>query len=63
MSFVSAGSAESAGPGHPPFLTILLMPLTLSITEGIAFGLISYSVLKLVTGRLQVFLPYFSNDQ
>lgn len=37
----------------PAFLTILLMPLTLSITEGIAFGLMSYSVLKLVTGRLQ----------
>jgi AGZA family xanthine/uracil permease-like MFS transporter len=27
------------------------MPLTLSITEGIAFGFISYSLLKLVTGR------------
>jgi AGZA family xanthine/uracil permease-like MFS transporter len=37
----------------PAFLTILLMPATLSITDGIAFGLIAYSVLKLVTGRLQ----------
>ena len=36
----------------PAFLTILVMPLTVSITDGIAFGLISYSVLKLVTGRL-----------
>ena len=27
------------------------MPLALSITEGIAFGFIFYSVLKLVTGR------------
>lgn len=35
----------------PAFLTILVMPLTVSITEGIAFGLISYSLLKLVTGR------------
>ena len=35
----------------PAFLTILVMPLTVSITDGIAFGLISYSVLKLVTGR------------
>jgi len=35
----------------PAFLTAILMPLTLSITEGIAFGFISYSALKLVTGR------------
>ncbi|MCM8758131.1 MAG: hypothetical protein NC903_03620 [Candidatus Omnitrophica bacterium] len=27
------------------------MPLTLSITEGIAFGFISYSILKLVCGK------------
>ncbi len=35
----------------PAFLTVILMPLTLSITEGIAFGFIAYSLLKLVTGR------------
>ncbi|MBS3819453.1 NCS2 family permease [bacterium] len=35
----------------PAFLTIILMPLTLSITEGISFGFISYSLLKLVTGK------------
>ena len=33
----------------PAFLTLLLMPLTISITEGIAFGFISYAILKLVT--------------
>jgi len=33
----------------PAFLTLLLMPLTISITEGIAFGFISYALLKLVT--------------
>jgi AGZA family xanthine/uracil permease-like MFS transporter len=27
------------------------MPVTFSITEGIAFGFISYSVLKLMTNR------------
>lgn len=36
----------------PAFLTIALIPLTVSITDGIAFGLIAYTVLKLVTGRL-----------
>ena len=35
----------------PAFLTLLLMPLTISITEGIAFGFISYALLKLVTGQ------------
>ena len=35
----------------PAFLAIMMMPLTFSITEGIAFGFISYSFLKLVTGR------------
>ena len=35
----------------PAFLTILLMPLTVSITEGIAFGFISFAMLKLLTGR------------
>jgi AGZA family xanthine/uracil permease-like MFS transporter len=35
----------------PAFLTMVLMPFSFSITEGIAFGFISYSLLKLVTGR------------
>jgi AGZA family xanthine/uracil permease-like MFS transporter len=37
--------------GIPAFLTIVIMPLALSITDGIAFGLIAYAVLKLATGR------------
>jgi AGZA family xanthine/uracil permease-like MFS transporter len=35
----------------PAFLTLVVMPLTLNITDGIAFGFISYALLKLVTGR------------
>ena len=35
----------------PAFLTILVMPLTVSITEGIAFGFISFATLKLFAGR------------
>ena len=35
----------------PVFLTMVLLPLTVSITDGIAFGFISFSLLKLVTGR------------
>ena len=41
---------DDATESIPAFLTLLLMPLTISITEGIAFGFISYSLLKLVTG-------------
>ncbi len=35
----------------PAFLTIILMPFSVSITDGITFGLVSYSLLKLATGR------------
>jgi AGZA family xanthine/uracil permease-like MFS transporter len=35
----------------PAFLTVIVMPLAVSITEGIAFGLIAYVVLKLSAGR------------
>ncbi len=35
----------------PAFLTMLMMPLSFSITDGIGFGLISLAFLKLVTGR------------
>jgi AGZA family xanthine/uracil permease-like MFS transporter len=42
---------EDLAEAIPAFLTIIVMPMTFSITEGIAFGFISYSLLKLVTGR------------
>lgn len=35
----------------PAFLMLVVTPLTFSITDGIAFGFISYALLKLVTGR------------
>jgi AGZA family xanthine/uracil permease-like MFS transporter len=35
----------------PAFLTLVLMPLSASITEGVAFGLISYVLVKLSAGR------------
>jgi AGZA family xanthine/uracil permease-like MFS transporter len=41
----------------PAFLTIVMMPLTVSITEGIAFGLIGYVFLKAVTGRWREIHP------
>lgn len=35
----------------PVFLTIVLMPLTFSIAQGLAFGFISFTLLKLLTGK------------
>ena len=35
----------------PAFLTIILMPLATSVTEGVAFGTLSYALLKLAAGR------------
>jgi adenine/guanine/hypoxanthine permease len=35
----------------PAFLTILMMPLTYSIAEGIVFGMLAYVLLKLLTGK------------
>lgn len=35
----------------PAFLTLIMMPLTFSITEGISFGVISYALLKLLSGK------------
>lgn len=37
--------------GIPAFLTIVIMPLTYNIANGIIFGIISYALLNLCTGR------------
>ncbi len=37
----------------PAFLTIIIMPLTFSITEGIAFGFIAFTLLKTVQGKIK----------
>lgn len=35
----------------PAFLTLIMMPLAFSITQGISFGVISYVLLKVVAGK------------
>ena len=37
----------------PAFLTIIMMPLTYSIAEGILFGIISFVTLKILTGKFK----------
>ncbi|MBI1686453.1 NCS2 family permease [Caulobacter hibisci] len=36
----------------PAFLTVITIPLTFSIANGLAFGITSYAILKAVTGKL-----------
>jgi AGZA family xanthine/uracil permease-like MFS transporter len=53
MMIKAATRIEWSRPGEavPAFLAMTMMPLTISITEGIAFGLISYSALAVIGGR------------
>ncbi len=39
--------------GIPAFLTIVMMPFTYSVAEGIVYGILSYVVLKTATGKLK----------
>ena len=41
----------------PAFMTIAMMPFTYSVSHGIAFGLISYAVILLFTGRRKEINP------
>ncbi len=41
----------------PAFFTIIMMPLTYSIAEGIVFGMLSYVLLKLFTGKHKEIKP------
>jgi len=41
----------------PAFFTIIMMPLTYSIAEGIVFGMLSFVLLKVLTGRFKEVKP------
>jgi AGZA family xanthine/uracil permease-like MFS transporter len=53
MMMAGVGSIDWSDPTEsiPAFLTIVIMPLAVSITDGIAFGFIAYAILKVSTGR------------
>lgn len=48
---------DEATESVPAVITALVMPFTYSIANGIAFGFISYAVLKLLTGRARSVTP------
>jgi AGZA family xanthine/uracil permease-like MFS transporter len=43
--------------GVPAFLTLILMPLTYSIAQGLVFGFISYALIKLLVGKVKELDP------
>jgi len=46
--------------GLPAFLCKVMMPLTVSITDGIAFGFIAHVILKVFTGRYREVKPFIA---
>lgn len=51
MSGVKEIDFRDISESVPAFLTVVMMPLTYSIANGIAFGLISYCIIKFVSGK------------
>jgi AGZA family xanthine/uracil permease-like MFS transporter len=48
---------SSLEDGLPAFVTIVLIPLTLSISQGILWGFVLHVLLYLVTGRVRELRP------
>lgn len=51
ISPVTKVDLEDYSESIPAFLTIIIMPLAYSISEGIAFGVTSYVIINLITGK------------
>lgn len=51
ISPIQRTNLEDYAESIPVFLTIIIMPLSYSISEGIAFGMLSYVLIKTFTGR------------
>jgi len=51
MSEVTQIKFDDFTEALPAFMTIVMMPLTFSIAQGLAFGFMSYTIIKLITGR------------
>lgn len=51
MSSVSELDLTEMSEAIPAFLTIVMMPFAYSIAEGIVFGMVSYTVIKVLSGK------------
>ena len=56
LMLAGLGSIKWTDPqiGIPAFLTVATIPLTWSIADGLSFGLTSYALLQLLTGRARI---------
>ena len=57
MSSVMGIDFNDVGEGLPAFLCIIAMPFFYSISDGIMFGVISYTLVNLLTGRAKKISP------
>ena len=57
LSSIKSLELDDMTEAIPAFLTIVMMPFAYSIATGIAFGLISYTLLKLCTGKVKEISP------
>ncbi len=57
MSPVKDIDFEDYTEAIPAFITIIFMPFAYSISEGIVFGIISYVLLKMITGKFKDIHP------
>lgn len=48
---------DDVSDSAPAFITMIMMPFTFSISDGIAFGFISFCVIKAVTGNIKEVNP------
>lgn len=53
MSPIKEIDLEDFTEAIPAFLTIVMMPFAYSIAEGIVFGMVSYTILKTLTGKFK----------
>ena len=55
LMMVTAGEIEWTDPeiAIPAFLTMMTIPLTFSIANGLAFGFIGYALLKVLRGKFR----------
>jgi AGZA family xanthine/uracil permease-like MFS transporter len=53
MTAVTGIDFKDLTEGIPAFITIIMMPFTYSIAEGIVYGVLSYVIVKAVTGKFR----------
>ncbi len=53
MSSVADINFSEISSGFPAFITIIFMPFTYSIANGIIFGMLSFTIIKLLSGKVK----------